>query len=148
MLLEINFTLIFFAVSFLIFIYLLNLTLYKPVGEVIEKRKGLIDGEYTKAKELTDTANKILDNYKKQIKSARFEAQNIIQETIKEEQKKKEEKITLLMTDLNKEKEKALKQIKEEQINILNQLQKELTALAELITAKILGGQKSLVGTH
>ena len=51
MLLEINFTLILFAASFLVFIYLLNMTLYKPVGEVIESRKQLMDGEYTKAKE-------------------------------------------------------------------------------------------------
>ena len=57
MLLEMNFTLVLFAVSFLIFIYLLNSALFKPVGKVIEERKNLIDGEYSKAKEFTQKAN-------------------------------------------------------------------------------------------
>ena len=149
MLLEINFTLILFAVSFLVFIYLLNLTLYKPVGEVIDKRKGLIDGEYEKGKELTQRANEMLESYKSKIKSAKQESQIIIQEATKQAQKIKEEKVNQLLVTLNKEKEESFKKIKEEKILVMQKLEREIKILTDLITNKILGtGEKTLVGSH
>lgn len=149
MLLEINFTLVLFAFSFLIFIYLLNLTLYKPVGKVIEKRKGLIDGEYAKSKEYTEDANNMLDGYKNQMKSARHEAQTIIQEGINQAQKIKDEKISQLASSLTKEKEDALKQIKEEKNKAMKSLEGEIKTLTNLITSKVLGmEEKTLVSSH
>lgn len=149
MLLELNFTLILFAVSFLVFIYLLNLTLYKPVGEIIEERKNLISGEYLKAKELSEEANKLLENYKHEIKSARLSAQNIIQEAIIQAQAARDKKITELVSVLIKEKETALIQIKEEETAAKKQLESKIKMLIDLITNKILGTEgKTLVGSH
>ena len=149
MLLEINFTLILFAATFLVFIYLLNLTLYKPVGNVIEHRKELIDGEYAKAKKLTHKANEMLENYKAKIKLAKHESQNIVQEAIKQAQKVKEEKINQLLVTLNKEKEESFRKIAEEKKAVMQNLEKEIKILTDLITNKILGsGGKTLVGSH
>ena len=149
MLLELNFTLILFAASFLVFIYLLNLTLFKPVGKVIEKRKELIEGEHLQAKDLCDEANKLLINYTKQIKLARQEAQGLIQEVINQAQKAKQEKINVAIASLNQEKEEALKQIKKEQEIALKQLETQINLLKDLITNKVLGiGGKTLVGLH
>ena len=148
MLLEINFTLVLFAASFLVFIYLLNLTLYKPVGDVIEKRKGLIDREYAKSKELTQRANEMLETYKNKIKSARHEAHLIIQEVTKQAQKTKEEKISELLVSLNKEKEDSFKKIEEEKKAVMQKLEKEIKILTDLIINKILGAGKTLVSSH
>ena len=149
MLLEINFTLVLFALSFLVFIYLLNQTLYKPVGNIIEKRKSMIDGDFSKAKSLSETANELLENYKNEIKSARIKAQNIIQEAIIQAQKIKEEKVAVLTSSLVKEKEAAINQIKEEEKAALKQLEGQIKTLTDLITSKVLGtGEKSLVGSH
>ena len=149
MLLEINFTLILFAVSFLVFIYFLNLTLYKPVGEIIESRKKLIDGEYAKGKELTKIANEMLESYKNKIKGARHESQTIVQEATKQAQKLKGEKVSQLLVTLNKEKEKSFKEIEEEKKVVMQKLEKEIKVLTDLITNKILGtGEKTLVSSH
>lgn len=151
MLLEINFTLVLFAASFLVFIYLLNLTLYKPVGKIIEERKNLIDGEHTSAKALSEKANNLLESYKNQIKTARHDAQNIIQEIILQAQKKKEEKIFILNSELSKEKETAIKQINEEVKVTMKELEGKINTLTDLITQKILGtnaGEKTLVSSH
>lgn len=148
MLLEINFTLVLFAVSFLVFIYLLNLTLYKPVGEVIESRKRLIDGEYAKGKELTHKANEMLEGYKNKIKNARHESHIIIQDATKQAQKLKEEKILQLLITLNKEKEESFKKIEEEKKIVMQKLEKEIKILTDLITNKILGMEKTLVSSH
>jgi len=148
MLLEINFTLVLFAVSFLAFIYLLNLTLYKPVGEIVELRKKLIDGDYSKAKELTHKANESLENYKNKIKTARHESHIIIQEATKKAQKVKEEKISQLSDTLNKEKEESFKKIEEEKKIVMQKLEKEIKTLTDLIINKILGVEKTLVSSH
>ena len=149
MLLEINFTLILFAISFLIFIYLLNLTLYKPVGEIIDTRKNLIDGEYGKGKELTQRANEMLENYKNKIKGTKHESHIIIQDATKQAQKSKEEKISQLLVTLNKEKEESFKKIEEEKKIAMQKLEKEIKILTDLITNKILGtGEKTLVSSH
>ena len=149
MLLEINFTLILFAATFLVFIYLLNLTLYKPVGEIIESRKRLIDGEYAHAKELTQRANEILENYKIKIKSARHEAHTVIQNITNQAQKSKEEKISQLLVTLNKKKEESFREIQEEKKIVMQKLEKEIKVLTDLITNIILGtGEKTLVSSH
>ncbi len=149
MLLELNFTLILFGASFLVFIYLLNLTLFKPVGKIIQKRKELIEGDYLEAKDFTEEATGLLESYTKQIKLARKEAQNIIQEAINQAQKSKQERINILLVSLNKEKEEALKQIKKEQEVALKQLEGQINLLTDLITNKVLGiGGKTLVGSH
>lgn len=149
MLLEFNFTLVLFAISFLVFIYLLNLTLYKPVGNVIEKRKNLIDGEYTKSKGFTQSANELLENYKKEIKSARINAQSIIQEAINQAQRVKQEKTAILTASLVKEKEEAVKKIKEEEKATMKQLEGQIKTLVNLITSKVTGmEEKTLVSSH
>lgn len=149
MLLEINFTLVLFAASFLVFIYLLNMTLYKPVGDVIEKRKSLIDGEYAKGKELTQKANEMLENYKEKIKLARHDAHLIIQEATKQAQKLKEEKVSQLLVTLNQEKAESFRKIEEEKRLVMQKLEGEIKTLTDLITNKILGsGGKTLVGSH
>ncbi|OGI20379.1 MAG: hypothetical protein A3B68_02520 [Candidatus Melainabacteria bacterium RIFCSPHIGHO2_02_FULL_34_12] len=149
MLLELNFTLVLFAISFLVFIYLVNLTLYKPVGEIVEKRKNLIEGEYLEAKNSSEAASKLLENYKTQMKSARHTAQGLIEDGINEAKKKKEEKINALLAELNKEKDKSIKLIREEQNEAMKQMESKIKALTELITNKVLGsGEKTLVRAH
>ena len=148
MLLEINFTLVLFAVSFLIFIYLLNLTLYKPVGEVIEKRKNIVEGDLNKAKELTNEANQSLDDYTNKIKKARFEAQNIVQETVKQSEKTRNERISGLVTSLTKEKDDAISKIKEEEKVTMGKLEGEIKSLTDLIVNQVLGKEKDLVSSR
>ena len=150
MLLELNFTLVLFAISFLVFINLLNFTLYKPVGKTIEKRKSIIDGDFTQAKELTESANNMLETYTKKIKQARLEANSIIQEEISKTQKTRHEKVSILESELTKEKELALKQIKIEEESTIKAVEQKIKILTDLITSKVLGSseEKTLVGSH
>lgn len=148
MLLEINFTLVIFAISFLIFIYLLNLTLYKPAGKIIEARKNQVEEDYLRVRELTDEANKILESYKSKINLARQDAHTTIQNTIDNAIKTKEGKILKLVSDLNKEKEIALKQLLAEKEKAIVELQEKLELLTGLIISKILDiKEKTLVTT-
>ena len=148
MLLELNFTLVLFAASFLVFIYLLNLTLFKPVGKIIEKRGNLIKGEHSKAKELLENATSLIESYKQKIKSARIESQSLLQEAVNEGKKKRDEKVLVLMTELNKDKETSLKKINEEKETAMKKMESEIKQLTDLITNKVIGSEgKTLVGS-
>lgn len=149
MLLEINFTLVLFAISFLIFVYLIDLTLYKPVGKIIEARKELIASEYVKAKEYTEVAKKMLETYETSLNEARQYAHRTIEEAINLGQKVKNEKVSMLTISLSEEKAIALKNIQTEKIAILKELESKMPILADLITDKVLGQRgKTLVSSH
>ena len=151
MLLELNFTLVLFAASFLVFIYLLNLTLYKPVGNIIEKRKNLMESDYNKAKSLVNEANKMLEDYKNQIKKARHEAHSVIHEMTLSAQKVKEEEIQKLFVKLAKEKENSLLLLEKEKKAALAGLESDIKVLTDMIVNKVLGVEdkdKTLVGSH
>ena len=149
MLLELNFTLVLFAASFLVFIYLLNLTLFKPMGNIIKDRKNLIEDEHSKAKGLLENASSLIEAYTKKIKSARIESQHLIQEAINEGKKKRDEKVSTLMAELNKEKEASLKKINEEKEAAMKKMEGEIKQLTDLITNKVLGTKgKTLVESH
>ncbi len=146
MLLELNFTLVLFAASFLVFIYLLNLTLFKPVGKVIEKRRNLVESEHSKAKESLENVTSLIESYKQKIKSARIESQSLLQEAVNEGKKKRDEKVSVLMAELNKEKETSLKKINEEKETAMKKMEGEIKQLTDLITNKVIGSEgKTLV---
>ena len=139
MLLELNFTLVLFAISFLVFIYLLNLTLFKPVGEVIEERKNQIEGSYKKASEDAAEANKILEDYNSEIKLTRKEAMKIVEKSINLAQELRQEKILELISQVEKEKEEAISKIKQEENKSMTELEGKIKLLTDLITSKIIG---------
>ena len=149
MLLEVNLTMIIFAISFLIFIYLLNLTLFKPVGKIVEERKIFIEGSYEKSKELSHEANKIIEEHEKKIKETRLTAKSIIEEVSLKAKGKREEKISILMKSLLSEKETAMLKIKQEEKTRKEELNIKINELKDLITNKVLGTEEnSLVGSH
>lgn len=149
MFLEVNLTMIIFAISFLVFIYLLNLTLFKPVGKIVEKRKSLIESSYEKSKELSNEATKIIEEHKQKIKVARVSAKNIVEEVSLEARSKREEKISMLMESLLNEKEAAILKIKQEEKIRKEELNEKVTELKDLIINKMLGTEEnSLVGSH
>ena len=137
--LQIDFTLVFFAASFLVFIFLLDLVLYKPVGRVIEARKDLVEGGFSQSKELSEKADELMEKYKAALKRARIESQNLIQEVVLQAQKLKEEKIQKLVEELNKDKEVVLTQIKKEKEAANKEIVNKINILTELITAIVLG---------
>ena len=142
-----DWTMVFFALSFLIFIFLLNLTLFKPVGKIIEKRKSLIDTEYAKAKESNKLGNEMLEDHKEKIKEAHHEASIITNQAVRDSERIKSEKIHALSINLQKEKEQALKKIKEEEKIAQKELEGKIKTLVDLIMTKIIRQEKDLVRT-
>lgn len=137
--LEINFTIVLFSISFLVFVFLLNFTLFKPVGEILEKRKDQIEGNIERAQFIKEEASKSLSEYEATIKTARIESIKIIEESTKQSNKIKQDKINELVNSLQVEKEKAIQLIESEYNSSKNQLANKIKSLTDLITNKVIG---------
>ncbi len=93
MLLQIDATIIFVFVSFVIFVFLMNLICYKPIMKVIEEREKLL----VKNKQTVDETNLKKDNLTKEmndeISKSKFESSKILKDTMDKNKLQKEESI-------------------------------------------------------
>ena len=93
MLLQIDATIIFVFVSFVIFVFLMNLISYKPIMKVIEEREKLL----VKNKQTVDETNLKNDNLTKEmndeISKSKFESSKILKDTMDKNKLQKEESI-------------------------------------------------------
>lgn len=114
---EFNATLIVAFISFVIFIVIMNQILYKPVGNIIEARKNLIEGNYQNARANKKKSENVLQDRLDKLKNARS---RVREETTLALNKIKDNAQTLEKSA----KEETGRKI-EENINILHEDKKE-----------------------
>ncbi len=101
---EFNATFLVAFFSFIVFTVIMNLILYKPINDIVMKRKQLVDANYEEAHENSDKAVSILLDKEKQIKKATDDAREIIAEKTSDAMAKKDE----MTLDAKKEAEKNI----------------------------------------
>jgi F-type H+-transporting ATPase subunit b len=112
------------AISFIILLVLLWKVTYKPITKALKNREDSIRNSLEEAKKTRETAESLLEDYKKQLAQAREEAQKILAEgktmgeNIKKEviQKAHEESNQIVkraQEEIEFQKEKALMELKE-----------------------------------
>lgn len=72
--LDLNVTLIFQMVNFLVAIYVLNILLIRPIRDIIKKRNGIMDGMAEEAESFEYQAAERLTNYEAELARARQDA--------------------------------------------------------------------------
>ena len=72
--LDLNVTMIFQLVNFLVAIYVLNILLIRPIRDIIKKRNGIMDGMAEEAESFEYQAAERLANYEAELTSARQDA--------------------------------------------------------------------------
>ena len=72
--LDLNVTLIFQLVNFLVAIYVLNILLIRPIRDIIKKRNGIMDGMAEEAESFEYQAAERLTNYEAELARARQDA--------------------------------------------------------------------------
>ena len=141
---EFNATFIVAFVSFIIFTFVMNSILYKPICDIVTKRKKMVDSNYDEANKNIDKKVAILLERDEKLKDAVNQAKELLaQKTL--EITHKRDLITenarndaqKNIDDYNKYYEKAASQAKEI-------LQNETVVLAQLISDKILGSHEAI----
>lgn len=141
---EFNATFIVAFISFIVFTFVMNLILYKPICDIVEKRKKLVNSNYEEADKNDEKKQAVLQERENKLANATEEAKSIVAEKTNEINSKKDE-IT------SKAKAEAQKNIDAYNVYYNNAtaeardyLKKEVVNLAQTISDKLLGADEKI----
>lgn len=136
---EINATILVSAISFIVFIFIMNKILYKPVLEIMEKRQNYIDANKNEADEHHKKAQQLLVDKDARVAEAQRTSRDIVAskaDAIKEEKSKV----------LNDTKDSVTSYFSEQKQNLAHQkdeaaanMKYDVADLANHLTTKLMG---------
>ena len=136
---EINATILVSAISFIVFIFIMNKILYKPVLEIMEKRQNYIDANKNEADEHHKKAQQLLVDKHARVAEAQRTSRDIVAskaDAIKEEKSKV----------LNDTKNSVTSYFSEQKQNLAHQkdeaaanMKHDVADLANRLTTKLMG---------
>lgn len=139
---EFNATFFITAISFIVFVFLMNTILYRPLERIVDEREKLISENYEKAKELNSEAKNLLEKKAFEIAQAKVKAKNYADEEQKKNYDESSKKIRA-------EKENSLKYINEQKQIMHKESEKfkqdinaNIESFAELIMKKFINKEK------
>ncbi len=136
---EFNATFLVSAISFIVFVFIMNAILYKPVIKIMEEREAFLKANFDEAETARSSTGKIVEKKQAELAVARADAMSTVTEgTAKFKAKNKSE---------TEEFEKAQKSRVEEEKNALNneannsegELNKGSAEISKIIVDKVLG---------
>lgn len=136
---DFNATLPLEALQFILLTVALTFIFYKPIGRLLEEREGLISDNLTEASEKLLTADELCQQYERQLKEAKIEAQEIIAQAEREAKEIVAEEIGQARADAADLIEQTNKELEAEKEIALMQLESKIDALSDLIKEKVFG---------
>jgi len=137
-LININWTILWEVINFLVLMWLLKHYLYGPVTEILNQRSNLISNEIKEAEEKNIEAERLREQYRKELKEIKLKARSILEEAeIKAGEKSRE-----IIREAKKETEiirqKEIQEIEKAKREALMDLKNEVVAISLLIASKII----------
>jgi F-type H+-transporting ATPase subunit b len=139
MLFSINATLVVFVISFLIFMWLLNEIMLKPVGRALEARAKYIEDQIASGKQSHREAAELQTKYEQDLRKIREEAQAVIAKAMDEANRDRQAQLSKIAKEGQVKLEKAKDEIGAERARLIDALVGEERELIETITRKVLG---------
>lgn len=136
---ELNGTFIIFIASFLVFMFLLNEIMLKPVGKAIADRKALVAEHLEVSKSSRIKAESELVAHQEKINSARHEAAGIRNEAAAAAQKVRDEKLKKVQDEGRKKLDVAKTDLAAEKKALVDGLVDQELELVSTISKKLLG---------
>ena len=118
-------------------VYLIKRFLFKPINEVLEKRRELADQEIREAREAKEEADGLKVQYEEGLANARAEAAQIVQSAQKEAQIKADETVKQAQEQAVGIRKKAEADIAQEKKKAINEMKDEIGELAMDIAGKV-----------
>ena len=134
---EFNATFLVSAISFLVFVFLMNKIFYAPLTNVIIEREKLVDDTLNDAKNSKDEALNILKEREDKLNKAYNDSKKLISDSVENANLKSKEMTQKAKSDSVAEINKQKESLKQENDSL--DLNATVNDLAQTITAKILG---------
>ncbi len=124
-------------INLFIQVYLIKKFLFKPINEILQKRKDLADKQIREAREAQDEANSLKSQYEDSLINAHAEAAKIVSDAQKEAETKAETIVRDAEQQANSIKAKANADIEQEKKKAINEAKDEIGSLAMEIAGKV-----------
>ena len=118
--------------------YLIKRFLFKPINEMLEKRRAAADAEITDAEAAKKEANAIKEEYEQNMQDARTKASEILSSAQKTAAIQSEEILKEANAQAAALKEKAEKDIAQEKRKAVNEIKDEIGGMAVEIAGKVI----------
>ncbi len=138
MLLEFDGTFIFATLSFIIFMLIMNVILYRPITKIMEERQKFYDKNKNTVVESKKKAEEILKASEAEILGAKLEASEILQGTQDKIKTKKEAAIKEKRNEIKEKLSLNEAKMTEEKAKVKDELQGEIGEYVSLAVSKIL----------
>lgn len=138
--LEIDGTLIVAMISFLIFMFIMNIVFYQPILKIMQERKSYLAENSRESFEAEKKAKELVVERNSELKSARVEAAEIINSGTERLKSEHKEKISSLASQIESEDLKRSEGLASQVQDAKNSLSRTTDELAEAVTMKLLGG--------
>ncbi|MFI3300525.1 MAG: ATP synthase F0 subunit B [Candidatus Gastranaerophilales bacterium] len=136
--LEFNATFLISLISFVIFIFIMNMIFYKPILTAMNERKRLVDTNYEDAKKCNDKSDELLKQKDEKLDGALVQSRKIISDKTDEMNKKSkillDETKALSLDKIKNAKDEINQQVETSQ----SELSDSAVDIAKLVTSKIL----------
>lgn len=136
---SINITLFIQLINFLILLFVLNEILFKPIMAKIREREALIEGDRTKATELSEQVERKESEHQAELARARQTAASEKSDLIAQAKRREAEILDKARNEASKIVEDMKAAIQTESEQVRSTLKAEMTPLAQSISEKILG---------
>lgn len=137
---EFNATFIASAISFIVFVFIMNAIFYKPLQKVVDERQNFIDEANEVAKTSIEKKEAILKDKSKKLEKTRGEAKKIILDKSNEVKEKKALMTQEAQQKVGVEVDNAKAELQTSSKEAETVLSEEASQLADTISSKILGG--------
>lgn len=133
---EFNATFLISAISFIVFTFLMNVILYKPLEKVVNEREELINGNYSDADKNKEKAKSLLESVAEKLAKSKSDAKSVYNS----EKQKAEDEVSKILADAKAKNNdfilESKNKLQEEAQKIEEQT--EILATAQMISDKLL----------
>lgn len=135
---DINITMLWEVVNFLVLLYLLKRFLFGPITEMLDKRSSKIKNDLKEAREQREKARKLKEERETELKKARQRSQEIIEEAESQGDRRAEEIIEAAEEEAQRIKDKNLAEIEQAKAEAVDDLRQEVAGLSLKVASKFL----------
>ena len=139
-----NATFIVTVISFIVFAFVMNSILYKPMSEIVSKRQKLIDENYETAKTNQSKSKVILSEREEKLIEAKASSKQKISKAIEDANSIRTQKISQAKKEANTVIKDNQNVLNEEKQKSINPLKNEVVGLAQTISDKILKNHEKI----
>ena len=136
---EFDATFLIAAISFIIFIFLMNKIFYAPILKIMQERQTFVEQNYENAKLINQETQEKIEYREAELNKSRTEVQTMISENSKKLKKESSEKIAQYKNELYENIKNEKDSLKNSAIGAKEILKENVVDIAKNISTKLLG---------